>query len=323
MFLRSYLSQVVMLLVTIVALPLCGDDNQPLLVLQISEAALNRLIDETIERETNVDDVILATHVVGSSKTTGTPQLHLVDCDAGPTIKVIFAGTTVSRTTGQHFPVVIYSRSQTDFAVEKVIAIEQLGTVVPSPTNIRGSTATVTENITTHRRGVLGKIILRRAAKAVAASEPEANAISQRDTERQIVTAFNLAVASQINKVKKQVSVRNLVAALLPADATLDYRAVTEGGYLTVAAFASAPTVGFVDLKLPKLPVEEQPVQIWLHKSIIGPNVIAAGIGVELARHWLALPTFLGPVTSDEHPRGAHWITVDDWFVVQLNRLET
>lgn len=300
---------------------LAEEGNPPLIVLQVSEQTLNRLIDEDIERESDVNKEVLSAHVVGKAKTTGKPHVCLVECDAGPTIKAIFTGSTVSRTTGYRPPVVISSRAQTDFTVEKLIAIEQVGDVVPHSTRIRATTNTVTENITTHRRGPIGRLILRKAWRAVEASQPEADAIAQREAEKQILAAFDEALESRIEKMTKQMSLRALVAAVLPADSTPAYRSVTKGGYLTVAVFAHAPEERIVDLSLPKLPAKEQPVHIWLHKSVVTSNQSVAGTGVELAARWLAFPTLLTSTAGLGLQRGPQWITANDFFVVQLSGL--
>lgn len=304
------------------AAALGAEDNPPLIALQLSEQTLNRMIDETIERESDVNEIVLATHVVGKAKTTGKPSISLVDCDSGPTIKAMFTGSVVSRTTGYHPPVVIYSRSQTDFTVEKLLAVEQLGAVVPNTTKIQASTNTETENITTNRRGLLGRIVLRRAWRAVAANEPEANAIAQRDAERQIMTAFDEALAKRVERVQMRLSLRALVAAILPAGATPAYRSVTKDGYLTMAVFGRAPNERIVNIRLPELTAKSQPVQMWLHKSVVGENLNLAGGGVELARRCLTFPSLLISAAADEPQRGPQWITAGDWYVVQLSGTE-
>lgn len=298
-----------------------GDDNAPLIVWQVSERALNRLGHDTIEHESEVNDVILATHVVGTAKTTGKPCVCLVDCDAGPTLKVMFSGETVSRTTGYHFPVVIYSRSRTEFTVEKLIAMDHLEDFAAHPTKFRATTETTTENITTSRR-LLGRLVLRKAWQAVAASEPEANAIAQRDAQRQIVAEFERVLKVRIEKMKQEVSLRNLVAALLPADAAPVYRTVTKGGYLSVAVFAHEPESKIVALNLPQLTVKAQPAQLWLHKSLAGDKPNVAGDKVSAARNWLAFTTLFSSPAAADPARGPRWMAVEDWFVVQLSGME-
>lgn len=322
MFMRTCFTSLAMLGVAGLTPLLRGDDNSPLIVWQVSEEALNRRSHEAIEHESQVNGVILATHVVGTAKTTGKPRVCLVDCDTGPTVKVMFSGETVSRTTGYHFPVVIYSRSRTDFTVEKLVSLDQLNDVAAHPTKFQATTDVVTENITTSRRRLLGKVVLRKAWQAVAASEPQAKAIAQRDAQRQIVAEFEKALKVRIEKMKKEMSLRDLVTAVLPADTAPVYRVVTKGGYLSVAVFAHDPESKIVDLNLPTLTIKEQSVQLWLHKSLAGDKLSTTENKISAARNWLAFTTFLSSPAAADPASGPQWLAIEDWFVVQLSGME-
>jgi hypothetical protein len=301
------------------AAPLAAEESQPLIVLQISEQTLNRFLNGPVTQDMPVDEIIRDTRVVGNSRTVGTPRLTLVENGGGATFQVTFDGESVARTVGHRFPVVVYSRSRTVFTAEKTIAIEQLGDVVALPTNVDAKTLVTTENITTHRRRLIGRMVLRRAWQVVEGRRAQDTAIAEINAKKRIVEAFDAALQSRIAALEKQMVYRNFVAAIMPADSTPAYRTVTKGGYLTMAVFAEQPPSKTVDIQLPKLTFAEQPIQLWVHQSLVSKDIESTLASIDAVRRLLGWPVMLVASDPSARQRGPNWSLVDEWFLVQLN----
>ncbi|WP_254507504.1 SHD1 domain-containing protein [Anatilimnocola floriformis] len=251
------------------------------IVLRVSSAMLNSSMDgkDLVNRESDVQEQMLGTTVIGKAKVTGTPVVKLIESGDSAKFQIILEGTAVSHTTGYNGPAIVTSRSTTKFTATKLVVFEPTRGFYGQPAKVNATTQTTIENIDSTRGGIIGRIVRRRAAAIEAGQHGQFEQIAAQRAERRIQLAFEKTAAHRLAKLNEVADVRSLASATGHSHSPMDikYSCCTTPHYFQIAtSFSdSGPP-----LELPKYDPNNPhnaPVEVWVHDTFIG-EPIATGI---------------------------------------------
>ena len=297
------------------------------IVVRLSRDVFAPLVENEVDRTTDVTDVILGTSVRGRARTRGMPQLDLVPDQNRASFVVTLRGTNVSRTTGRNGPAIVYTRADTQFVATKRITFEAGKGFVAQPALIRAETRTTTEGVGATRRGFIGRIVRRRAWRRVNATRPQVDAIARQKAESRIRAAFDQSVAAKLARVNQSTDLRTAAAILLGGEMEPRFASTTTRQYLQIVAWSGeGPAPAFA---APKLSGPAAPVQLWVHQSIFGETTANALKLLEqapalnsIAGKALAIvPAILKQFGSQQQPGLSPTLdyqAAGDWVVMQV-----
>jgi hypothetical protein len=249
------------------------------IVLRVSSSMLNSMMDgqELVNRETDVQEWILGTNVVGRSKVTGTPVVKLVESADRAKFQIILEGTSVARTTGYSGPAIVYSRSITKFTATKLVVFEPERGFYGQPVQVTARTYNTVQGIDSTRGGLIGRIIRRRAAAIEAGQHAQVEQIASQRAARRIQLAFEKKAAERLAKLNEMADVRALASATGHAHGPMDikYTCCTTPHYFQIATSFSDSGE---PMELPKYDPANPanaPVEVWVHDSFIGEPIVA------------------------------------------------
>ena len=298
-----------------------------LIVVRLSEEWFTSRIDKEIEEDSPVDQVILGTRVRGTARTLGKPTVRLDRDPDNASLQVVFTGTTTSRTIGRNGPAVIYSRSLTQFTATKRIAFEAGKGFYALPAEIQATTRTTTEDIRSTRRGLVGRLVVRRAWRKVAENKPLTTEIARRSAQARIRAAFDRQMEAMLAQLNRAADLRETLAMLRGGSGEARYLCRSTENYVE---FVSRPPNGEAcPPGPPALGNFEAPIQVWVHRSLIPGDLAPAIAQVRLVRSAVeelvervtkVVPVSLEePAVQDRPPTKAPAVQyqfVDDWTVL-------
>lgn len=238
------------------------------LVLRVSDAMLASYLGSEIEQQVAVQDVILGTTVTGTAQIAGEPSVKLLERTDGAAFHVEFRGTAVSRTVGRNGPAIIHSRSVTHFVATKQIVYEPGQGFSGRPSQVSVWTQCFTEGIDSTRRGVIGRVVRRKAAEQIAATKSLATEIARQKAQQRIAIAFERRMGERIAHLNQLAASRSLWASLVGGTGRLPYACCSTAGHLQIAAAHCQPQ----PISLPVLgPASgtSAPVELWVHNSLL------------------------------------------------------
>ena len=255
-------------------------------VLRVSQKTLSSLVDtKDVDRQVDVRDVILGTSIAGRAHVVGKPAVALMDSPEQATFKLVLNGTVHSRTTGYNGPAIIYSRSVTTFTATKQIVFEPGKGFHGLPSQVTARTQVFVEGIASTRRGLIGGIVRRRAAKMEAQRHGEATEIARQKAEWRIAETFDRSSEQRLARLNVVADFRSAATAALRAAGNGEpkYVCCTTPQYLQIA---SSFGEGDAAIELPVSAITDAdgvPIEIWVHDSLVGDK-IAAGLDLIKAR---------------------------------------
>jgi hypothetical protein len=304
--------------------------------LRISEAMLNTALENRLyDRETDVRDTILGTAVTGRARIVGQPRAQLIPSADRATFNLIFEGTVCSRTIGYNGPAILRSRGETRFTATRQIVFEPGKGYSALPPQISTSTKLFSEGIGSTRRGIVGLIVRRRAARLEMEQRPQATAIVRQKTERRILATFDRATDEHLARLNdsQSRSVGALVVRLLGKEKPV-YACCTSPHYLQIAAHLDGQDQ--VAFSLPSQTAQEHSslLQIWLPDTLLRPGVAATLNALQSpgkVGEFLAEVLPVGPNAKDESPepgplatflnqQAIHVRQTGEWRVIALTK---
>jgi hypothetical protein len=297
-------------------------------VLRLTPEAFAPIVDRDVDETRSVQDVILNTPVSGSARTTGKPQVDLVDDDKSASFVLTLKGTTVSRTVGQNGPAIIRSRSETDFTATKRVVYEPGKGFVAEPAKIDARTRIITEGLGSTRPGIRGRIVQRRAAPQVAANRPAAEEIVRQKAMRRVSATFDRQLGERLDRLNRMIDMRVAIGFVLGGDTEPRYSFCTRNGCVQIVASTGAEEDSAATVELPQLD-KPAPVQIWVHESMVGDNLALLLKQFDLVRSepgdaistLAKLPAAFQPPQAQADPQAestVDYATAEDWIVVLI-----
>jgi hypothetical protein len=161
--------------------------------LQFSRSFLEEYFGRAVERDTDVDDMILGTRIAGRSHLTGTVKLLWQPEDNPDGFDLIFRGVCRSQTDGLHEVVTLHNQAETRFEACKQIEWTEDG-LKALPAVAKADTHSTTVNIDSSLPGFLGRIATGIAEQRVAESRAQADAISSEHAAKRIQDGFDARI---------------------------------------------------------------------------------------------------------------------------------
>lgn len=269
-----------------VAAPTETSDTVPhLVVIRISERAFDSIVGKAVDVTKTVDDVILGTTVHGRSHTRGKVAVDINPDHDDASFVFTFVGETHAKTVGHNGPAILYSRSSTDFTCTKHVLFDLENGFHAGPTSIDSKTNSVTDDIQSDRRGIRGRLIRRVAWRRVKENHDEANAVTADHTRRDIVTGFDETISERLAELNERVALSELVGELLQGVTETEYSVSSTDKYIQLAVRRKG--MPETPITLPEDSVSETALQVWVHSSLIEPNVFGAVQSYSRMRQWV------------------------------------
>lgn len=296
---------------------------QPI-VIRLTQAWFSSRINRPIDEQSAVDEIILGTRVRGAARTVGTPDIQLCEDPDDISLQVVMTGSTVSRTAGCSGPVTVRSRSQTAFTATKQIVFTPGKGFIALPAAIAARTRVATEDVQTSRRGLIGRIVERRARRQIDANRPRVTEIARQRATVRIAQAFDAQVDDMVAQLNRSADLRETIAMLRGPGKEPRYSCRSTDKFVEIAIGSAG--AGPAPLP-PALVNYDVPVQVWLHKSLV-PQTIAPALSrfqllqsslqLILNRLERTLPVafaLAAPADSRSRPT-VNYQVVEDWTVL-------
>jgi hypothetical protein len=309
------------------------DDSPPhFVVLRLSGAMLNTLIDKQLDVQTTVRDVILGTPVSGTARMTGESQVVLEPSNDQARFAVSVSGTVHSQTVGRNGPATIYSRSITRFTATKRIVFEPGKGFFGGPPRIAAQTQVYTDRIAINRGGIIGRMIQRRAWEQVGDQKAQVTAIARQRATTRIAAAFENHLDQRLARLNRAVDFGTTVANLRDqATGTPQLACSTTPQYIEIADTLASDRRAVALPVLSSASEANAPIEVWIHQRLVpnrmaslfksvlsspdqnallkGLTLLPGPVGKDAA---LALTTFVGDNQFSIQ-------TLGDWTVVEIN----
>jgi hypothetical protein len=283
------------------------------IAMRISSDVFVRRVNKDVQRVHKVDRMVLGTHAVGQSLTTGKYVVTLVPCQERALFLMSLTGQTVSKTTGAHDPVTIDTTTTTDFRARKLVAYDPVNGFYAGPTQIESKTHSVTDDVRTNRN--FGRrIILRKAREQIEESRAEADNISRQFNEEVVREEFDKAIAEKMAKLNEEFDIKRI--------ANLTHREcqVCSTDKHVVFHFGTGGA-------LPELPEQTSKalIELCVHKSVLGQKLVGAVEKFDAFKDFLTL--FNMPLRSPmplKVTQPANWVPSfdnrSDWIAIDLGQ---
>ncbi len=191
------------------------------LVIRIDHAALAPLEASSVDDRRGVDRVILGTHAVGQSRTQGKVSVRMVPNSNAASFDLSFRGRVHVCTVGTNGPALIYSHSDTDFLCTRRITFDPRQGFVSRPSAFTADTRLVYDGFCSSGGRLGSRLISRIAERRAYSSQEEARQIAARDTEHELLQAFDKRLNAQLATMNETANVARLVKLLMVEGSTL------------------------------------------------------------------------------------------------------
>lgn len=300
-----------------------ADDLKGVMVLRVSEKYLESLFARDINKQTQVNRVVLGTRATGRAHTVGRADVDTKPAknDAAFYVKII--GTTTSRTTGRNGPAIIYSRSITKWTSQKIVRFDGEN-FKASPATIESTTKITPLGADSILPGIRGRIVSRVAAKRAREYNSRAEHISGDDTKKQVLSDVNRVVDGQIQKLNDRLDSRPMMAYLLPKLDDMGVQFSTSSNCINVS-FAGGKSSPLAKV-CPVEGLEPSDTELWFQTALIARPDGTIPELVDNAGAWIAdaLPDFGLPgvdIVGQDGVMPVNLKVVDGWVVLRSNNL--
>ena len=251
-----------------------AEDSPFPLVLRIDKTALTRYSDSDVDRTGKVDKMVLGTHCVGDSRTTGTIRAELLPDSREAAFDIYFRGRTVSNTKGVQEPGVVWSRTITDFVSKRRIIFDpRKGFVVVGENETTGDTKLVYDRFGSTRN--FGHRLITRITekKSYQIFEP-ARLIADRDNKQEVAETFSKEVEQQVKAANEGLDLVRYVNGFLGDQKTLQLHAKSTKDFIYVGIGPEGEKYSPM-AEMPASRGKPAPMEIWVHASILSEPVAA------------------------------------------------
>jgi hypothetical protein len=304
-------------------------------VIRLSERWFASRLGGQVIEDSDVDQVILNTHVRGRARTTATPAMKLQDDPKRASLQIVFTGITHSKTVGRNGPAILHSRSQTRFTATKQIVFTPGEGFEAQPAHVEAKTETFTDDIQSTRGGWIGRLVVRRAWKKVAASKPLSTEIARQNATQRIAAAIDRKIDDLLVDWNRAADLRETLALLRNGDGSAGYCCCSTPHYVEFALPGNEQD-GPVTASPPHLANLDAPIQIWIHRSLVPERLLSTvariqatqstaqdiltrlGRVVPVSLPWSPPDTSLVSGQTSCRKNAIEYQFVEDWTVVSL-----
>ena len=303
-------------------IPLSTEDAalKGVMILRVSEHYLEELFARDIDKETQVNRVVLGTRAHGTAHTTGR-----ADVDTKPDVDdaafyVRIYGSTTSQTIGRNGPAIIRSSSVTDWTCQKIVRFTG-ERFMSGLATIESKTRITPLGVDTNLRGLRGRIVKRVGTRRVRECNGQAERITGRNTEKKVLADVDRIVDQRIETLNQRVRSRPLMSLLLPRldDMGITFSSSSKCINVSFAGGESSPLAKVC----PVQGLDPSDTELWFQTALIAkPEDGGISEMIDDGGAWLSkmLPDLELPgidVTGDQGLIPINVEVVDGWIVVR------
>lgn len=240
-------------------------------VLRLSQPAIQKLLPPQIQEQRPVNQIILGTHAVGRSSTTGQLEIQLASPDSPHLLCVHFRGQTQSQTQGRNGPAVIDSRSVSSFHCQRYVTFDPHEGFRATPCEVQVQTRIYYDGFRSAHGGLGSRLIARVAERRAGESRGQTEAIIAAQQRAELTQAFSGRLDEALASLNRKMSTVRYVGLLLREPRHVAVMAQSTGESLVLAlgtAEGNEP--------VPALPPQDPqgpPMELWVHTSLLGEQV--------------------------------------------------
>ncbi len=156
----------------------------------VSARLLDRLTQQSLDREFPIEDAILGVEFAGRAKSTSTMRVQLAPDDERAVFEVVLAGVVKSQTIGKAGPVRLHCQGVTRFTASKRFHLTDEG-LIALPVQCKAETTSTVTDITSDLPGLRGRVATRIAWRRSEQTHDEAERISAEHHEASISRLFD------------------------------------------------------------------------------------------------------------------------------------
>ena len=242
-----------------------------LLVIRIDHSVLDPLEAHEINHRGRIDSVVLGTHAVGESHTQGAISALLIPDRDDASFDLIFQGRVHASTVGANGPALIYSHTDTDFVYTRKISFHPHQGFVALASTVVADTQLVYDGFGSSRGRLGRRLISRVAQRRAGESREEARQIAARDTERELLQAFDKRLNAQLTAMNREMNVARYVNLFMRQASAmqLSARSSKDCIYVGVGHQGSAARLTVI----PPRSAVVAPIEIGVHSTLLGGQV--------------------------------------------------
>lgn len=240
------------------------------LVIRIDHSALDPLEAHEINHRGPIDRVVLGTRAVGESHTQGAISVVLIPDRDDASFDLVFQGRTHASTVGANGPALIYSHTDTDFVCTRQVSFHPRQGFVADASTVVADTRLVYDGFGSSRR--LGRRLISRVAQRRAGeSQEQARQIAARDTEQELLQAFDKRLNAQLTTMNREMRLARYVNIFMGQASAiqLSARSSKDCIYVGVGHKGSPARLTI----LPPRSATVAPIEIGVHSTILGGQV--------------------------------------------------
>lgn len=290
------------------------------LVIRIDHSALDPLEAREIDDRRRIERVVLGTHAVGESHTQAAITVLMIPDRDDASFDLSFQGRTHVSTVGANGPALIWCHTDTDFDCTRQISFDPPRGFVAVASTVVADTQLVYDGFGSSR-GRLGRRLISRVAERRAGEFQEvARQIAARDTEHELLQAFDKRLNAQLTTMNQRLNVARYVN-LFMGDVSamqLSARSSKDCIYVGVGRKGSPARLTVI----PPRRVTLAPIEIGIHSTTLGGQVakLLSLFGNKMVLPQPSRQEILRALSipDEEFARIMDFGVHDGWFVLSL-----
>jgi len=303
--------------------PVLAEEDAPReadVVVRISKQLFDDLVEDAIVDETPIDKFALGARSIGTAKSTAQFRIHLKPMDTQARFRIEVTGETETATVAHSRSVQVPVDSQTNF--EGHAYVDYDGWVFDvADGDISAESDIWMGEAQTSRRGVVGRVVRRIAARRSQQRRPQALWQLREETKTAVTDRFNESLRELEKELQQATPLEKTVRLLFPQTRDWVFRPSTTPDFLQTVV---GPEQSFAP-QIPKRGDEpmQAAIELWVRLPVDDPRVKT------VATIWNAAQQMLNTFPQDEALPAAGQISavkavrVDDWWVFDLHTAST
>jgi hypothetical protein len=294
-----------------------------LVVLRISGELLDRTLASDINKQDDVDMMVVGVRARGPSQTSGKSKVQPKPAANEAAFQVTVTGESRADTRGRSGPAIVNSRSVTTWQVDKTIRFEN-GKFVTRPGTIESHTDLWSTGIGSSLPGLRGRLVKRIGVRKELELRPAATRSVDRQTSDKVLAEVDHTIDQKIHELNERIQSEAVLAKLLPLlDSSLVNMSTNETCIHLAFFGAEASTATICPLDR----LEPAETELWINASMLPTALPAPPALPEGAQNWInqnllgiKLPELPLPVPLADNKSALPPMTVqlvDDWIVLR------
>jgi len=245
-----------------------SETRTPRLVLRISGELLNGLVNKQVDFEIPYRDVVLGSHVSGTARVAGQPRVELASSPDQARFHIVLTGTVHSRSVGQAGPAIIHGHAITHFQATKEIVFEPGRGFFGHPPQVAAETQCLLDGVQSKRRGILGQLVMRKAAREFADEQTEITAIAKERAARRIAQVLERHMSRRLAQLNEIVQTSAQIVDAGENAPRMRIYCRTTPSHVEIAVGRDK---SLSPIQLPTLAADEAGslIEIWIHDSLL------------------------------------------------------